>query len=209
MCNRYSWIEAGKDGVVWFLTGEDIYNTSYGKELQQYSQREEDYIGHGAIHLYYGLPFIPGLKNHEKECSDFSTPDNFPDEIVSAIKSGKMRKLGFDKNLLEMLSKRALKSMSEIIEARDAYIEAENTYIKARRVFIKASEACDEASEASEASEVYAKAYEAYIEANKNCDKADKNYDKAVEVYNKACKAHNDNFWDIFAIKNNRKKCWR
>ena len=45
-----------------------------------------DICGHGAIEHYY--PELKG-KGRNKECSDFSTPNNFPKEIVKAILKGK------------------------------------------------------------------------------------------------------------------------
>ena len=94
MCDFISWIE--KDSQVIFLTADDVFNTKEGKELQKYCQDKSDLVGHGAIRRYYGN-FKGGT---EKECTDFSTPDNFPLEIVKAIKSGKMAGLGIAEGLL-------------------------------------------------------------------------------------------------------------
>ena len=56
-----------------------------------------DISGHGAIENYY--PELAG-KGENKECVDFSTPNNFPKEIVRAIKSGRMTKFGINLTLL-------------------------------------------------------------------------------------------------------------
>jgi len=93
MCEFVSWIE--KDGTLVYLTGEDVFNTKRGKELQEYCIDLDDLSGHGAIRWYYNFE---GGKNFE--CTDFSAPDNFPAEIVEVIKSGKMRGMGLSKQLL-------------------------------------------------------------------------------------------------------------
>jgi len=93
MCEFVSWIK--KDNTVIFLTGDDVFHSKRGKELQKYSQDPDDLSGHGAIRWFYD--FTGGV---DKECTDFTTPDNFPKKIVKAIKSGKMRGLGISKQLL-------------------------------------------------------------------------------------------------------------
>lgn len=81
MCEFISWIE--KEGQVFFLTYRDIYRTKRGKELREYCNSAYDYIGHGAIRFFYDN-FKGG---EEKECTAFSTPENFPNEIAQAIKN--------------------------------------------------------------------------------------------------------------------------
>ena len=102
MCERYSWIE--KDGAVLFLTPYDVYETKRGKELQAYSRQSEDYVGHGAIRFYFDLSSNSGV---EKECIDFSTPDNFPPDLVRAIKAGKMWDFGIVGEMRVMLTDKA------------------------------------------------------------------------------------------------------
>ena len=93
MCEFISWIN--KDSKAIFLTGDDVFKTKRGRELQKYSKDPDDWLGHGAIRWYYN--FKGGV---DKECTDFSSPDNFPSDIITAIKSGKMRRLGIAKDLL-------------------------------------------------------------------------------------------------------------
>lgn len=93
MCQFISWIE--KDGKSVFLTGEDIYHTKRGKELQKYRRSTTGLGGHGDIRWYYN--FAGGV---DKEYVDFSMPDNFPLEIATAIKDDKMRGLGAPRELL-------------------------------------------------------------------------------------------------------------
>ena len=84
MCDFISWIEY--KGDVLFLTKKEL-GTSRGRALKKYlgSQYENDVKGHGAIEWYYKLKPNSGL---HRECVDFSSPDNFPKEIVSSIKKG-------------------------------------------------------------------------------------------------------------------------
>ena len=100
MCERYSWIN--RDGSVYFLTANDVFHTKRGKQLQQYSLRREDWHGHGATRWYYD--FVDGA---DRECTDFSTPSNFPKEIVKAIKAGDMWEFGITDDMHCMLLKTA------------------------------------------------------------------------------------------------------
>ena len=88
MCEFASWVEKGRK--VYFLTDNQIFGTRKGKELQEWSGNPDDYIGHGAIRFYYGLEQDEGIN---KECTDFSSPDNFPPVIVKAIKDCKFKNL--------------------------------------------------------------------------------------------------------------------
>ncbi len=84
MCEYISWVES--NGKVLFLTDKDIKIWNNAKDRPLQPDRSE-IAGHGAIRLYYGTKNCDGIN---KECIDFSTPDNFPSQIVKAIKSGKM-----------------------------------------------------------------------------------------------------------------------
>ena len=95
MCEFISWKEFD-EGDVLFLTAKDIYHTQRGKELQEHSGSKDDLIGHGAIDFYHDLKG----KGKNKECIDFSSPDNFPPAIVKAIKAGEFRGLGVAEELL-------------------------------------------------------------------------------------------------------------
>ena len=89
MCQFVSWIKKGDK--VYFLTARQIFETTRGKQLQKWCSNPDDYVGHEAIRFYYRIAEGAG---DDGECSDFSTPDNFPSEIVKAIKEGKLRGLG-------------------------------------------------------------------------------------------------------------------
>ena len=91
MCEFISWIEKdiGRDKKILFLTYDQIYNTPRGEILRGEvgSESPQDFYGHAAIRKYFD--FLEG--GMEKECSDFSSPANFPDVISKAIKMGEFR----------------------------------------------------------------------------------------------------------------------
>ncbi len=90
ICEFISWIEM-PDKEMRFLTSDMIFKTRRGKELQKHDPNRGNWTGHGAIMFYFGMDKRKGA---QRECNDFSTPENFPKEIVTAIKAGKMT--GFD-----------------------------------------------------------------------------------------------------------------
>ena len=95
MCNFVSWIEHNNN--VYFLTDNDLKPKKL-KEFKDYNSLwYEDLPGHGAIRWFY--PELEG-RGVEHECEDFSTPENFPPEIVTAIKEGKLSKIGVSLELL-------------------------------------------------------------------------------------------------------------
>ena len=83
MCEFISWVEKGEK--VYFLT-TNLIESKKGKTLLKDSQ--EDITGHGAIRLFFGLEQDEGVN---KECVDFTDPDNFPPVIVKAIKAGEFK----------------------------------------------------------------------------------------------------------------------
>jgi len=93
MCEFMSWVEKG--GKVYFLTHDLILNTPRGEIIQKRFYGDGEPIGHSAIRAYFG---IRGGK--DKECTNFSTPDNFPEPIAEAIKNGEMRGFGCPEGLL-------------------------------------------------------------------------------------------------------------
>ena len=107
MCDFISWIE--KDGKVYFLSSNEL-NTKEGRALERYlgSHYKEDIKGHGAIRHYWGLK--DGVN---KECTDFSTPKNFPPEIVKAIKLGQMIDIGFNLSLLNLSGQKEYKKIEQ------------------------------------------------------------------------------------------------
>ena len=134
MCEFVSWIE--KDDEVLFLTGEDVFHTKRGKELQKYCSSKDDLTGHGAIRWYFAKDDIPLQGGKEKECTDFSTPDNFPKAIVKAIKRGEMA--GFQDDIpLELLMASAWAEYEKV--AASALAEYEKVRAPARAEYNKVS----------------------------------------------------------------------
>jgi hypothetical protein len=90
MCEMLSWIEkkTGTKTKIYFLTGRQIFETEKGREFREWCKSPDDYTGHGAIRHFYGLEQDEGTN---EECTDFSTPANFPKAIVSALKAGDYR----------------------------------------------------------------------------------------------------------------------
>ena len=84
MCEFVSWY-SDLSGKVHFVTDKDL------PRLAALKVEGEDVLGHGAIYALRGWAKDSepaGLKQYE--CTDFSSPDNFPPEIADAIKSGRM-----------------------------------------------------------------------------------------------------------------------
>ena len=107
MCHFISWIENGSE--LQFLTANDVFNTKRGRELQKHCRHDADVVGHGAIEF-----FTETSGGVHKECTDFSTPKNFPEVIVAAIKAGAFAGLGTSDGLLNK------KSQAEYDKAREA-----------------------------------------------------------------------------------------
>ena len=93
MCEFVSWKKYKEE--VYFLTDADLA-TKAGKRLLA-PEVKADITGHGAIEAYY--PELKG-KGQNLECTDFSTPANFPPQIVDAIKKGKLSQIGICLDIL-------------------------------------------------------------------------------------------------------------
>ncbi len=109
MCDFISWIEY--EGHNYFLTDIDLV-TKEGRKLRGYLGNKfcEDIPGHGAIRYYY-----PELKTRgiNKECTDFSIPNNFPKEIIKAIKNCRLKKIGYNYDLLNELGQAEYKKIEQ------------------------------------------------------------------------------------------------
>jgi len=124
MCEFISWIETA-DNKIYFLSKKQL-PTKKGQALREFCQADSDLTGHGAIRRYYKLAEHDGAN---KECTDFSTPANFPDVIVKAIKDGDMA--GFGVNPFGLLNTSAGKAYGEAIApAFKAYHEAMASALK-------------------------------------------------------------------------------
>jgi len=116
MCEFVSWIEYNKE--LYFLTNADL-ETKDGKKLLE-PWVIADICGHGAIINYY-----PELKDKgiHKECTDFSTPANFPKKIVNAIKKGKLSRFGICLEVLNKTGKKEYLKIEQSAYAESAYAE--------------------------------------------------------------------------------------
>ena len=92
MCDFMSYIE--RNGKFYYLTDKDL-NTARGKKLLK--KYGKDINGHGAIREFYDIEYKNKI---EKEQTDFSSPNNFPKEIATAIKNCEITKLGISEALL-------------------------------------------------------------------------------------------------------------
>ncbi len=117
MCHFISAVKM-PTGKYKFLTGYQLFRTKHGQELVK-TISLDDWCGHGTIREYYHLAVDEG---EDYEFTNFSSPDNFPPDIVRAIKDGKMK--GFDMPK-ELLTAPADKAWQEATATADkAYQEA-------------------------------------------------------------------------------------
>jgi len=121
MSKFLSWIE--HKGKLYYLT-KAILNSRKGKILREYCGWDDDLTGHGAIRWYYNLKAWAGIN---KECTDFSSPRNFPREIAEAIKRGLFEGMGIP---LQILTPKALAEYEKAIQS--PWVEYENARQSAR-----------------------------------------------------------------------------
>ena len=193
MCDLCSWIE--KDGKIVYLTADDVFRTKRGKELQRWDPNPYDWYGHGAIRWYY---HFKGGQEHE--CTNFSSPDNFPPALVEDIKKGKMFGFGISKDMRGMLLKPA---SAKYQKAEDA------TYAEYRKAEVAASAKYQKARGFPLVG--YGKARgAAQAECRKILGAAQAEYHKAEDAAFAECrKARGAALAEIFSDPKNRKKAWR
>ncbi len=205
MCEFISWIETA-DNKIYFLTGDQIHKTKKGQDLKKYCQCDDDLRGHGAIRRYYRLANHDGK---ERECTDFSTPDNFPDEIVKAIKEGGM--WGFGVYPKELLTAAAYAEYQKVKDAAEA--EYQKVTAPAEAEYQKVTDAAY-----AEYQKVTAAAYAEYQKVK---DAAEAEYQKVTApayaeyqkvkapAYAEYQKVKDAAFWDRFVDSNNRNPRWK
>jgi len=120
MCNFISWIEY--KGENFFIDNLKL-QTKEGKKLLL-PEFQADIKGHGAIRHYY--PELNG-KGKDRECTDFSTPDNFPKDIAQAFKKGQLSKIGI---CLDVLNDKGRAEYQKIRQSARAKIIQDKKYIK-------------------------------------------------------------------------------
>ena len=105
MCEFLSWIEKGNK--IYYLTKKQM-DSPKGEMLKERFPGEGELIGHAAIRAYYDID-----DGKDCECSDFSTPANFPAVLVAAIKRGDFRGVATPNGLL---SQQALAEYEKIVQ---------------------------------------------------------------------------------------------
>ena len=112
MCEFISWVE--HENTLYYLTA-NLLNTKEGRDLKKFlgTAYAEDIKGHGAIERYFGI------KGKHHECTDFSSPNNFPAEIVKAMKAGAFRGIGIP-DASQVLTKKAYADYRSKRDALDA-----------------------------------------------------------------------------------------
>ena len=213
MCENASWKE--KNGEVLFLDDDDL-KSKRGLELKAYlgTQFDEDKIGHGAIEWFYN---ITGGTN--KECTDFSTPDNFPPKLVAKIKSGKRTLFGVCEGIL---TAKALAEYKKVKGTALAEYEKVKGTALAEYEKVKGPALAEYKKVKGQAWAEYEKVKgTAWAEYKKVKGTALAEYEKvegpAWAEYEKVEgpawaeyeKVEGTAFWQIALIKNNRVKAWR
>ncbi len=214
MCEFLSWIE--KDDKVYYLTSKQIYETLRGKQLQRFCGDADDHVGHGAIRFYYRLAVGEG-KN--KECTDFSTPANFPTKIAQAVKDMKFRGMATPSELLteqawaeyEKVTEQALAEYDKV--RQPAYTEHEKVRQQAYAEYEKIRrQAWVEYNKVTQpALAEYDKVTEqAWVEYNKVTQPAYAEHDRVrQQAWAEYEKVKQQAFWDLFAVTESRKPKWR
>jgi len=187
MCDFVSWIEYNDQ--LYYLT-KDCLKDRRIKEI--YSV---DISGHGAIAAFYDIQ-CGCFRKECKECTDFSSPKNFPAEIVATIKNGEFRGIGSNTGLLS--AEGDGKYFSLLYEP----------WREERTMAMETREKCKTICEQIYADFSKCKIKEA--EYGNRMNKALKAREGALEKARiKYWKLEQKTFWDIFAIKKYRAKAWR
>ena len=106
MCNFISAIKV-KDEY-FYLTKQDLKGKKFSEFKKENKEWYQDIMGHGAIEFFY--PKLKGKGEHW-ECEDFSSPNNFPSNIVEDIKKGNFKGFGICE---EILTPKALDEYNKI-----------------------------------------------------------------------------------------------
>ena len=226
MCEFISWIEYR--GEVVYLTDEDL-NTEKGKELLNYIQDPNDICGHGAIRYFYDIPCGQGT---DREVTNLSSPDKLPQEIVKAVKEGRMSAIGYSETLLNNKGLKKLEAIEQpTLEKYEAIKEiAWKKYKAIERPAWEKFEAIEQSAlekyEYEATKETAYKKYDAKVDSARKKyyateRSAYKKYEAIKEIAYKKYKAieqpafeeykatKQTTFWKVFKDKKNRQKAWR
>ena len=181
MCEFISWVE--HENTLYYLTA-NLLNTKEGRDLKKFlgTAYAEDIKGHGAIERYFGI------KGKHHECTDFSSPNNFPAEIVKAMKAGAFRGIGIP-DASQVLTKKAYADYRSKRDALDADYRSKRAPLDADYRSKCAALYDDYRSKRAPLDADYRSKCDALDDDNKSkCD---------------------DLFLDIFMDKKNRAKAWK
>ena len=191
MCEFVSWVE--HEDKLYYLTA-NLLNTKEGRDLKKFlgTAYAEDIKGHGAIEHYFGI------KGKHCECTDFSSPNNFPAEIVKAMKSGAFRGIGIPDES-QVLTKKAYADYESKRDSIYADYESKRDSLYADYQSKRDSLYADYESKRDS---IYAD-YESK-RAPLYADYESKRDSLYADYQSKRA----DLFWDIFMDKNNRARAW-
>ena len=201
MCQFISW--KNYEGRNYFLISTDL-DTKEGKKLLK-SEVIDDLCGHGAIEAYY--PELKG-KGENKECTDFSSPANFPLDIVKAIKEGKFQGIGICLDILTLEAQAEYEKIKQPAYAeyikidKSAYAEYQKIQQPAWAEYLKIQ---------PPAWDKYEKIQQpAWAEYQKIKQPAWAEYEKIQQpAWDKYWKIRQLAFWSLARIKENRIEIWR
>ena len=197
----------------YFLTHALIHGTPRGELLQQ-KYGGDDLIGHSAIREFFHL-----RSGDNWECTDFSTPANFPPIIVKAIKDGEFKGFGTPPRLLsgpagaeyEKSRQAAWAEYRKVQQAASAEYEKvqQPAWAEYRKVQQAASAEYEKVRQAAvaECEKVQQPAWAEYEEVRQAAwAEYEKSRQAAVAEYGKSRQAA---FWNLFANPENRAEGWR
>jgi len=107
MTEFINWVQHGSStrAKYWYMTFDLIYHTPRGEILQLRWPGDGGFAGHAAIRSYFELD-----TGFSANCSDFTSPDKFPPQIVEAVKEGQFRGVGMS---LDLLTKESIERYSQ------------------------------------------------------------------------------------------------
>ena len=192
MCEFVSWVE--HEDKLYYLTA-NLLNTKEGRDLKKFlgTAYAVDIKGHGAIEHYFGI------KGKHCECTDFSSPNNFPAEIVNAMKSGAFRGIGIPDES-QVLTKKAYADYESKRYSIYADYESKRDSLYADYDSKRDSLYADYLS----------KRYSIYADYESKRAPLYADYQsKRAPLYADYESKRADLFWDIFMDKKNRVKAWK
>ena len=199
MCEFVSWVE--HEDKLYYLTA-NLLNTKEGRALKKFlaalpcvhgTQYYEDIKGHGAIERYFGI------SGKHYECTDFSSPKNFPAEIVKALKAGAFRGIGIP-SASQVLTKKACADYESKRDALDADYRFKRAPLDADYRSKRDALYADYRSK-RDALDADSRFKRDALDADYRSKRAPLDADYRSK--------RDDLFWDIFMDKKNRVKAWK